>query len=123
MCGDRVGGKSRHRRADLQFHAVCDADRSAVLVLVGRGARHCHATDLSRAPMSVWLLVAGDFTTHGGMDMANFALARYLARQPAVSQLHLVSHRVAAELTSSSSVHAHIVPRPLGAHRFGEPLM
>jgi glycosyltransferase involved in cell wall biosynthesis len=73
--------------------------------------------------MSVWLLVAGDFTTHGGMDMANFALARYLARQPAVSQLHLVSHRVAAELTSSSSVHAHLVPRPLGAHRFGEPLM
>ena len=73
--------------------------------------------------MSVWLLVAGDFTTHGGMDMANFALARYLARQPAVSQLHLVSHRVDAELTSSSSVHAHIVPRPLGAHRFGEPLM
>jgi glycosyltransferase involved in cell wall biosynthesis len=73
--------------------------------------------------MSVWLLVAGDFTTHGGMDMANFALARYLARQPAVSQLHLVSHRVATELTSSSSVHAHIVPRPLGAHRFGEPLM
>jgi len=73
--------------------------------------------------MSMWLLVAGDFTTHGGMDMANFALASYLARQPGVSQLHLVGHRVAPELTELPSVHAHVVPRPLGAHRFGEPLM
>jgi glycosyltransferase involved in cell wall biosynthesis len=72
--------------------------------------------------MSVWLLVAGDFTAHGGMDMANYALASYLARR-ASAQVHVVSHRVAPDLTSLPSVHTHLVPRPLGAHRFGEPLM
>ena len=75
--------------------------------------------------MSVWLLVAGDFTAHGGMDMANYALARYLARtvSPAGREVHVVSHRVAPELSSLPSIHTHVVPRPLGAHRFGEPLM
>jgi glycosyltransferase involved in cell wall biosynthesis len=73
--------------------------------------------------MNVWLLVAGDFTTHGGMDRANYALASYLARQSGVSELHLVGHQLADELTAFPSVHAHVVPRPLGAHRFGEPLM
>ena len=28
--------------------------------------------------MTPWLLVAGDFTPLGGMDAANYALARYL---------------------------------------------
>jgi glycosyltransferase involved in cell wall biosynthesis len=73
--------------------------------------------------MSMWLLVAGDFTTHGGMDRANFALASYLARQANVPELHLVGHQLADELRAFPSVRAHVVPRPLGAHRFGEPLM
>jgi glycosyltransferase involved in cell wall biosynthesis len=78
--------------------------------------------------MSVWLLVAGDFTAHGGMDMANYALASYLAREAdarrnARHEVHVVSHRVASELSSLASVHTHLVPRPFGAHRFGEPLM
>lgn len=78
--------------------------------------------------MSVWLLVAGDFTAHGGMDMANYALASYLARRAeangrSAGEVHVVSHRVAPDLTSLPSVHTHLVPRPLGAHRFGEPLM
>jgi glycosyltransferase involved in cell wall biosynthesis len=78
--------------------------------------------------MNVWLLVAGDFTAHGGMDMANYALASYLARHASANgdsdgEVHVVSNRVAPDLTSLPSVHTHLVPRPLGAHRFGEPLM
>jgi glycosyltransferase involved in cell wall biosynthesis len=76
--------------------------------------------------MTVWLLVAGDFTAHGGMDMANYALASYLARRgsgQSGSEVHVVSHRVAPDLTSLPAVHPHLVPRPLGAQRFGEPLM
>ena len=82
--------------------------------------------------MSTWLLVAGDFTTYGGMDTANFALASFLARQAAGPrpgagdddhEVHLVSHRVAPELASLPAVCVHEVARPLGAERFGEPLI
>ena len=64
-----------------------------------------------------WL---GDFTPYGGMDMANFALARHLAR---VEQTHLVAHHVSPELTALANVHVHAVPRPFGVHRFGEPIL
>ena len=67
-----------------------------------------------------WLLVAGDFTPYGGMDTANFALARHLAR---VEQTHLVAHHVSPELTALANVHVHAVPRPFGVHRFGEPIL
>ena len=73
--------------------------------------------------MSLWLLVAGAFTPYGGMDAANFALARYLARRSSQDEVHLVSHRVSAALTALPSVREHRVPRPLGAERFGEPLI
>jgi len=77
--------------------------------------------------MSVWLLVAGDFTTHGGMDMANFALASYLARYSGPtsphSLVHVVTHQVAPELKSLPLVRVHEVARPFGAERFGEPLL
>jgi glycosyltransferase involved in cell wall biosynthesis len=70
--------------------------------------------------MSVWLLVSGDFTTHGGMDMANYALASFLARR---DEVHVVAHRAAPELAAMKSVSVHQVARPLGMHRFGEPLL
>ena len=74
--------------------------------------------------MSVWLLVAGDFTTHGGMDTANFALASYLAtRAEGADGVHLVSHAVAPDLASLARVTVHRAPRPLRAERFGEPLL
>ena len=60
--------------------------------------------------MSTWLLVSGDFTPYGGMDMANFALASYLARdESAASDVHLVSHRVSPELAALPRVHVHTV--------------
>lgn len=71
--------------------------------------------------MSPWLLATGDFTTFGGMDRANHALASYLARHG--RPVHLVAHRVAPDLTATPGVHAHLVPRPLGAHLIGAPLL
>jgi len=71
--------------------------------------------------MTPWLLAAGDFTTSGGMDRANYALASYLARHG--RPVHLVAHQIAAGLASLPGVRSHIVPRPLGAHLAGAPLL
>lgn len=77
--------------------------------------------------MSLWLLASGDFTQHGGMDAANYALASYIARTPVTSgtasQVHLVSHRVASDLEALPGVCVHRVARPLGMHLLGEPLL
>ncbi|HET7218235.1 MAG TPA: glycosyltransferase family 4 protein [Vicinamibacterales bacterium] len=78
--------------------------------------------------MTAWLIASGDFTQYGGMDAANYALASYLARTPpggggAGNEVHLVAHRVAAELAAQPAVHVHHVTRPLGMHRLGEPLL
>jgi glycosyltransferase involved in cell wall biosynthesis len=80
--------------------------------------------------MSAWLLVSGDFTTYGGMDTANYALASYLARTrdegshgPAPNEVHLVSHRAMPELLQLPGLHYHKVPRPFGINRLGEPLL
>jgi glycosyltransferase involved in cell wall biosynthesis len=71
--------------------------------------------------MSPWLLATGDFTTFGGMDRANYALADYLARHG--RPVNLVAHRVAADLQARGGVHTRLVPRPLGAHLIGAPLL
>ncbi len=79
--------------------------------------------------MSVWLLVSGDFTTHGGMDTANYALAHHLAtaadarRGTAPPEVHIVSHRVMPPLATLPAVRVHEVARPFGLQRFGEPLL
>ena len=72
--------------------------------------------------MTTWLIAAGDFVTHGGMDAANHGLARYLASR-AGDEIHLVAHRVAPDLASAPRVHVHRARRPFGAHRLGEPLL
>ena len=66
-----------------------------------------------------WLLVAGDFTPLGGMDVANHGLARYLSARDAV---HLVTHRAWDDL-SGPRLTIERVPRPLGAHALGAPLL
>ena len=68
-----------------------------------------------------WLLVAGDVRPSGGMDIANHALASYLARQD--STLHLVTHAASTELGAAANVRVHRVPRPFGVHRLGFPLL
>jgi glycosyltransferase involved in cell wall biosynthesis len=71
--------------------------------------------------MTPWLLATGDFTTSGGMDRANYALASYLARRG--HPVYLVAHRIDPGLTSLPAVHSQLVPRPLGAHLAGAPLL
>ena len=86
--------------------------------------------------MSAWLLVSGDFTPYGGMDMANYALASYLARlERGPANVHLVAHQVSPELAGFAGnaggipgvipgvINVHRVPRPFGIHRLGEPLL
>ena len=71
--------------------------------------------------MTPWALAAGDFTPQGGMDRANHALARYLALSG--RDVHLVAHRVWPDLAALPAVTVHHVPRPLGAHLLGAPLL
>lgn len=68
-----------------------------------------------------WVLVAGDFVRTGGMDAANHALASYLAR--AGTETHVVAHRVADDLAALPNLRFHPVPRPLGSHTLGFPLL
>lgn len=71
--------------------------------------------------MKAWLVAAGDFVRTGGMDAANHALACWLARSG--RETHLVAHRVAPELAAMPGVLVHRVPRPLGSHLLGFPLL
>ena len=68
-----------------------------------------------------WVLVAGDFVRTGGMDAANHALASHLAG--AGRETHLVAHRVDPALADLPNVVVHRVPRPLGSHLLGFPLL
>jgi glycosyltransferase involved in cell wall biosynthesis len=65
------------------------------------------------------MIVAGDFTPLGGMDVANYALARYLGARDAV---HLVTHRAWDDLRGTRMT-VDCVPRPFGAHAVGAPLL
>jgi len=67
-----------------------------------------------------WLLVAGDFTPLGGMDAANYALARYLAAR---SDVHVVTHRAWPDLAQHPHVTLHCVARPFGRHALGSALL
>jgi len=67
------------------------------------------------------LLVAGDFVQTGGMDVANYALAKSLARSGC--DVHLVTHRADESLAAESRVIIHLVPRPARSHLLGGPLL
>jgi glycosyltransferase involved in cell wall biosynthesis len=54
------------------------------------------------------------------MDYANWALARYLSRNCAVT---IVSHRVWPDLQESKNVMVRLAPRPFRKHLFGEPFL
>ena len=66
-----------------------------------------------------WLIVTGDFVRTGGMDIANFMLARHLAREG--HEVHLVAHRVADELIREAGIQFHPVPKPLSSDFLGAP--
>jgi len=69
--------------------------------------------------MKRWALAAGDFVPFGGMDRANYALARYLARSG--RDVHVVAHRVSPDLAALPHVTVHHAIRPLGWHLLGGP--
>jgi glycosyltransferase involved in cell wall biosynthesis len=73
------------------------------------------------ASMRPFTIVAGDFVRTGGMDRANFALAEFLAK--AGSEVHLVGHRVSAELAACPNVAFHRVPKPFNSYSLGVPLL
>jgi glycosyltransferase involved in cell wall biosynthesis len=77
---------------------------------------------MSVGPGSPWLIIAGDFSRHGGMDRANYELARHIA-QERLGELHLVAHRVSEPLLSMPGVTFHQVPRPGGRDIFGALLL
>lgn len=72
--------------------------------------------------MTNWLLIAGDFVPLGGMDRANHALAMHLAADEA-NHVDIVAHRVWPDLDRAGNVTVHRVPRPLGSHLVGAPLL
>ncbi len=68
-----------------------------------------------------YLLVTGDLMSTGGMDMANLALARYLADRG--NEVHLVAHRVAKDLAARPNVFFHKVPKPGNSYLLGAPIL
>jgi len=71
---------------------------------------------------TTYVLVSGDFTTWGGMDRANYALAWYLADGLGVS-VHLVAHGVAEPLASHRNVTWHRVDKPFGRYGLASPVL
>jgi glycosyltransferase involved in cell wall biosynthesis len=71
--------------------------------------------------MTPWLLVTGDFVKTGGMDRANYALARYLAEHGC--ETHLVGYRVSSDLASRPNVFVHRVLKIAGSYSLTEPLL
>jgi len=67
------------------------------------------------------VIVSGDLVRTGGMDMANFALARHLANRGV--HVHVVAHRIDAELATLSDIKWHRVPKPLNSYVLGAPLL
>jgi len=71
--------------------------------------------------MRPYVVVAADFIRTGGMDRANFALARHLARRG--HETRLVSFSVAPELAAEANVRVHLARRPWGKHTLGGPFL
>lgn len=67
--------------------------------------------------MSEFVIITGDFSPWGGMDRANYELARYVARRG--DSVHLVAHGVEPELAGHRNVVVHRVARLGGSHLLG----
>lgn len=66
--------------------------------------------------MQAVAVVSADFVRTGGMDMANYALARRMAER---GTTHIVAHHVADDLVQRSGIVWHRVPRPLDSYLGG----
>ena len=68
-----------------------------------------------------WVVVAGGFHQHGGMDRANAALAGYLLDRG--HPVHLVGHEIDPQLVAHRLASPHVVARPRGAPGLAERLL
>jgi glycosyltransferase involved in cell wall biosynthesis len=68
-----------------------------------------------------WVLVAGGFHCHGGMDKANLALAQYLVEQG--TPVHLVCFSVDGDMARHPLATVHRVTRPANSYFLGRPLL
>ena len=71
--------------------------------------------------MKPYLIVAADFVKTGGMDRANYALARYLADNG--FETHLVTYRAAGSLSNHSNITIHTVPKFLNSYTLADPYL
>lgn len=93
------------------------------------GERQGAISAAARAPFAgaPWVIVAGGFHEHGGMDKANAALAEFLLDRG--TAVHLVTHRggggggVSPSIMSRPGVTVHYVPLPAGSFLLGGPLL
>jgi glycosyltransferase involved in cell wall biosynthesis len=67
--------------------------------------------------MNTYTIVTGDFVRTGGMDVANYHLARHLAL--AGHAVHLVAHRAAPDLLTMPGVQWHRVAKPFNSYLLG----
>ncbi|GJG86384.1 hypothetical protein tb265_15650 [Gemmatimonadetes bacterium T265] len=76
-----------------------------------------------RAPdaSAPWVIVAGSFHDHGGMDKANAALARHLLDRG--SEVHLVAHSVTDDLARRPNACVHLAAHPAGSFLLGESVL
>lgn len=68
-----------------------------------------------------WVIVAGGFHQHGGMDRANAALAAWLLESG--TPVHLVGHEIDSAFTSDPRATRYPVPRPKGLPGLAERLL
>src|SRR5687768_16682878 len=68
-----------------------------------------------------WVIVAGGFHQHGGMDRANAALAAWLLESG--TPVHLVGHEIDPAFTSDPRAARYPVPRPKGLPGLAERLL
>jgi glycosyltransferase involved in cell wall biosynthesis len=74
-------------------------------------------TESSSKTCVPWVLVAGGFHNHGGMDKANAALAKYLLQQN--TTLNIVAHRVDSFFYEHPHVRVRLVAKPAGSFLLG----
>jgi glycosyltransferase involved in cell wall biosynthesis len=74
-----------------------------------------------REAPALYLLVAWDFVRTGGMDMANYALASYLA--DAGSEVHLLAASASDDLTARPNVHFHSIRKLAGSYFLSAPIL
>lgn len=75
----------------------------------------------ARAESPPWVIVAGGFHEHGGMDRANAALAAWLLESG--TPVHLVGHEIDSKFTTDPRATVHSVPRPKGLPGLAERLL